>query len=69
MWLVQNPRGFKNASPEQITEVRLFLLLQVTQVRFQMVERYSILTRGKNVIKQKEMGKVAKGHLQADPFQ
>lgn len=69
MWLVQKPWGFKNASLEQITEVRLFLLLQVTQVRFQMVERYSILTRGENVIKQKEMGKVAKGYLQADPFQ
>lgn len=34
-----------------------------------MVERYSILTSGKGVIRKREMGNEAKGHFQADPFQ
>lgn len=33
-----------------------------------MVERYSILTSGKNAIRKREMGKETHGHIQADLF-
>lgn len=33
-----------------------------------MVESYCILTSGKRVTRKGELGKEAKGHLQADPF-